>query len=147
LSVVWIIKSNPDTTNNKFRKTFARDFTSMTTTNDIVLIYYEDQPFSYARVESILPDSKRDWYHIKLLLFQVPLETVTWILKDTYINGDEFTMGGKQMQIKKIVAPYEEDDEDDFVDENLLKTIEPDTSETEKSGSKVVSFSDRKPKK
>ncbi len=124
----------------------------MTTTNDIVLVYYEDMPFSYARVESILPDAKRDWYHIKLLLFQVPLETVTWILKDTYINGDEFTMGGKRMRLEKIVAPYDEEDEDDLVDENLLKTIEPDTSEmdtskTKKNSSKVVSFKDRKPKK
>jgi len=124
----------------------------MTTINDIVLIYYEDQPFSYARIESILPDAKRDWYHIKLLMLQIPLETVTWILKDTYINGDEFTMGGKRMRLEKIVTPYEEEDEDNFVDENLLKTIEPDTSEndtseTGKSSSKVVSFSDRKPKK
>ena len=118
----------------------------MTTINDIVLIYFEDQPFSYARVEDILPDAKKDWYHIKLLLLQVPLETVTWILRDTYINGDEFTMGGKRIRLEKVIPPAE-DDEDDFVDENLLKTIEPDTSEPEKSGSKVVSFTDRKPKK
>jgi len=118
----------------------------MTSINDIVLIYFEDQPFSYARVEDILPDAKKDWYHIKLLLLQVPLETVSWILKDTYINGDEFTMGGNRMRLEKIVAPKEED-EDDFVDENLLKTIEPDTSEKENSGSKVVSLSDRKSKK
>jgi hypothetical protein len=118
----------------------------MTTINDIVLIYYEDKPFSYARVEDILPDVKKDWYHIKLLLLQVPLETVSWILKNAYINGDEFTMGGNRMRIEKIVVPDEEED-DDFVDENLLKTIEPDTSEIEKSGNKVVSLSDRKPKK
>ncbi|MDA3897169.1 MAG: hypothetical protein PF482_13595 [Desulfobacteraceae bacterium] len=124
----------------------------MATINDIVLIYYEDQPFSYARVEEILPDSKKNWYHIKLLLLQVPLETVTWILKDTYINGDEFTMGGKRMRLEKVIPPDEDDDEDDFVDENLLKTIEPDTSETDtsetkKTDSKVVSFKKRKPKK
>ncbi len=118
----------------------------MATINDIVLIYYEDQHFSYARVEEILPDSKKDWYHIKLLLLQVPLETVTWTLRDTYINGDEFTMGGKRMRLEKVMSPDEED-EDDFVDENLLKTIEPDTSETEKTDSKVLSFTKRKPKK
>lgn len=118
----------------------------MTTINDIILIYFEDHPFSYARVENIGPDAKKDWFHIKLLLLQVPLETVTWILKDTYINGDEFIMGGKRMRLEKIVAP-EEDDDDDFVDENLLKTIEPDTSEKEKSGNKVVSLTDRRPKK
>ena len=50
------------------------------------------------------------------------------------------------MRLEKIVAP-EKEDEDDFVDENLLKTIEPDTSEKENSGSKVISLSDRKLKK
>ena len=118
----------------------------MTTINDIVLIYFEDKPFSYARVEEILPDSKKDWYHIKLLLLQVPLETVTWILKDVYINGVEFTMGGKRMRLEKIESP-DELDEDDFVDEDLLKTQEPDPSEQKKDTTKVVSLSDRKPKK
>jgi hypothetical protein len=118
----------------------------MTTINDLVLIYFEDQPFSFARVEAIQPDIKKDWFHIKLLLLKIPLETVTWILKDSYINGDEFTMGGKRMRLEKIVAPDETDD-DDFVDEELLKTIEPEASEKKESSTKVVSLSDRKPKK
>ncbi len=118
----------------------------MTTINDIVLIYFEDQPFSYARVEQILPDAKRDWYHIKLLLLQVPLETVTWILKDTYINGDEFTMGGKRMRLEKVET-IEDLDEDDFVDEDMLKTQEPEASDQKKEPAKVVSLTDRKPKK
>lgn len=117
----------------------------MTTVNDIVLIYFEDQPFSFARVEEILPDVKKDWFHIKLLLLQVPLETVTWILKDVYINGDEFTMGGKRIRIEKIENP-DDMDEDDFVDEDLLKTQEPDPTEQKNKTGKVVSLTDRKPK-
>jgi len=73
--------------------------------NDIVLIYFEDQPFSFARVEEILPDSKKDWYHVKLLLLQIPLQTVTWILKNAYINGDEFTMSGKRMRLEQVISP------------------------------------------
>ncbi|MEZ4568404.1 MAG: hypothetical protein R2860_16085 [Desulfobacterales bacterium] len=42
----------------------------VTTINDIVLVYFEDQPFSFARVEEILPDIKRDWFHVKLLLIR-----------------------------------------------------------------------------
>ena len=117
----------------------------MTTVNDIVLIYFEDQPFSFARVEEILPDAKKGWYHVKLLLLQVPLETVTWILKDDYINGDEFTMGGKRMRIEKIETP-DDMDEDDLVDEDLLKTQEPDLSDQKDKTGKVVSLTDRKPK-
>ena len=66
--------------------------------NDVVLIYLEDSPVSFARVESIEPDSKKDWYQIKLLMLQIPVQVVTWILKDEYINGDDFFMNGKKMR-------------------------------------------------
>ncbi len=77
----------------------------MADTNDIVLIYLEESPVSFARVESILPDAKKDWYHIKLLMLQIPLQVVTWILKDVYINGETFFMNGKQMRLKKVECP------------------------------------------
>ena len=77
----------------------------MAVENDIVLIYMEEQPLVFARVESILADHKPDWYHITLLLLQVPLQVVTWILKDVYINGDTFTMNGKKMRLEKVEAP------------------------------------------
>ena len=77
----------------------------MTTENDIVLIYFEDQPLGFARVEQILADNKPDWYHVKLLMLQVPLQVVTWILRDRYIAGDEFTMNGKRMRLERVVCP------------------------------------------
>ncbi len=77
----------------------------MAVENDIVLIHFEDQPLSFARIESILPDNKPDWYHAKLLMLQVPLQVVTWILRDRYIMGDEFTMNGKRMRLEKVVCP------------------------------------------
>ena len=73
--------------------------------NDIVLIYLEDQPLSFARIEEILPDSKRDWYHVRLLLLNIPLQEVTWILRDVYIDGEEFTMNGKRMRLEEVKAP------------------------------------------
>jgi hypothetical protein len=79
----------------------------MTTENDLVLIYMEDMPLSYARIENILADSKPDWYHVRLLLLQVPPQIVTWILKDVYINGAEFTMQGKRMRLEKVVVPQD----------------------------------------
>jgi hypothetical protein len=73
--------------------------------NDVVLIYFEDRPISFARIEDISPDVKKDWYHVKLLLLQVPLQVVTWILRDIYINGGEFTMEGKKVRLEKVVCP------------------------------------------
>ncbi len=80
----------------------------MTAETDVVLIYFEDNPVAFARVESILPDIKRDWYHVKLLLLKLPLQTVTWILRAAYIDGTEFTMNGKRMRIEKVICPEEE---------------------------------------
>ena len=60
---------------------------------------------SFARIEQILPDSKPDWYHVKLLMLQIPQQVVTWILRDRYIRGDEFTMNGKRMRLERVVSP------------------------------------------
>lgn len=77
----------------------------MTGEKDIVLIYYEDKPMSFARIERIDEDIKRGWYRVKLFLLQVPLQSVTWILRDAYIDGSPFTMGGKQMRLEKVTCP------------------------------------------
>ena len=76
----------------------------MTSINDIVLIYFEDKPLVFARVEGIFPDVKAGWYGIKLLFLQVPLQVVTWTLRDVYINGGEFTMNAKRVRLEKVVA-------------------------------------------
>jgi hypothetical protein len=77
----------------------------MATENDIVLVYLEEKPLVFARIESILADSKPDWYHVRLLLLQLPLQVVTWILRDVYINGETFTMNGKAMRLERIASP------------------------------------------
>ncbi len=80
----------------------------MTDINDIVLIYLEDNPLAFARIEAIEPDSKRGWYHVKLLLLQIPPQVVTWILRDVYINGEMFSMNGKQLRLERVVCPEDE---------------------------------------
>jgi hypothetical protein len=69
---------------------------------DVVLIYYQDKPMAYARIEGINPDIKKDWYQVALLLLTIPAQSVTWILRDEYINGDSFTMGGQSMRLEKV---------------------------------------------
>ena len=81
---------------------------------DVVLIYFEDNPQVFARIEEISPDIKKDWYHVKLLILQFPLQTINWILRDTYINGTEFTMGGKRMRLEAVVCPQDGKEPDTF---------------------------------
>jgi len=114
----------------------------MATINDIVLVHFEDNPLVFARIEDISPDSKPGWYHVKLLLLQVPLQAVTWILRDVYINGGEFTMNSKKMWLEKIECPEE--------------ALEPETTETvsqkkapppgDQKQAKVISLADLKKK-
>ena len=77
----------------------------MATERDIVLIYSEDTPLTFARIEEISPDIKPNWYHVKLLILQIPLQPVTWILRDSYINGEEFTMDGRKVRLELIECP------------------------------------------
>ena len=112
----------------------------MAVENDIVLIYLENSPLAFARIESIEPDIKRGWYHAKFLLLQIPLQVVTWILRDAYIDGETFTMGGKEMRIEKVVCPANTlpmDDNDPA--ENT------DRAELKKTG-KVITLADLKKK-
>jgi hypothetical protein len=75
---------------------------------DIVLIHYQDQPVAYARIEGIHPDVKKDWYQVTLLLLTLPAQSVTWILRDEYINGTSFTMGGQSMRLVKVKRVFPE---------------------------------------
>ncbi|GAB6144892.1 hypothetical protein [Desulfocicer niacini] len=77
--------------------------------NDIILIYVDDQPVTFARIEHIRPDIKNGWFVIKLLMLQIPLQVVSWILKADYINGDSFFMSGQKMRMEKVVCPVDEE--------------------------------------
>jgi len=111
---------------------------------DIVLIYLEEAPVSFARIEDIEPDHKKDWYQIKLLMLQIPLQVVTWILKAEYINGDVFSMNGKSMRLEKVEAPVVPVENDDSPENgNDLDSREPEDP-SEKNQGNIISFSKRK---
>ena len=75
---------------------------------DVVLVHYQEQPTLYARIESIEPDIKKDWYKVNLLLLTIPPHEVTWILRAAYVDGESFTMGGRSMRLGAVKAPAAE---------------------------------------
>jgi hypothetical protein len=107
----------------------------MAAEKDIVLIYFEDKPLTFARIEDISPDIKKDWYHVKLLILQVPLELTSWILQDIYIDGAEFTMDGKKVRLEKVVCP-----------EPSVATAETKPKKERGGNKKVISLADLKKK-
>ncbi len=102
--------------------------------NDVVLIYIENSPVFFARIEDISADHKKDWYHVTLLILKIPMESIVWLIKDQYINGDEFTMNGKKVRIEKVnpfVKPLKK--------KELKKYIKPNND-----SSNVISLFDKK---
>jgi hypothetical protein len=113
----------------------------MSQENDIVLIYCEDKPLTFARIEEILPDHKKDWYHVKMLILQIPLQTVTWILRSAYIDGAEFTMNGKRMCLKPVISPEEEQKKEGKKTGTQLKT---EKNKIKTGSPRVISLANRR---
>lgn len=109
----------------------------MNQVGDIILVYYQDKPATYARIEAVDPDVKKDWYQVTLLLLTFPAQTVTWILREEYINGASFTMGGQSMRLGEI--PWEP-----FTEEAELNDQAQGEKERGKGG-KVISFTKKDP--
>jgi hypothetical protein len=101
----------------------------MTDLKDLVLIYLENHPAFFARVETITPDIKPGWVRLKFLILTIPPELGEWILLPEYIQGEEFTMGGKKIRIEKVEVP-----------------VEPHEPPEPKSEGKIVSLSERRRK-
>lgn len=74
---------------------------------DLVLVYVEETPSFYGRIEKIEPDIKPGWYQVTFLFLGIPARTVVWILREEYIDGAPFTMGGNPLRIE-LVPPLQE---------------------------------------
>lgn len=79
-----------------------RPGTARNSEGDVVLIYFQDEPTVYARIEAIEPDVKKGWYRLNLLMLTLPPQVATWILREEYINGNPFTMGGRSLRIEAV---------------------------------------------
>ena len=112
----------------------------MSKEGDLVLVTVEDTPAFFARVECIGPDVKSDWYQVTLLVLQVPVVEVTWILKEEYLSGASFTMGGKKVLIELVVAPTKQPSPEQ--ERRVEKDVEQAPSENADRG-KVISLFDR----
>ncbi|MFB0532191.1 MAG: hypothetical protein ACETVU_00815 [Desulfatiglandales bacterium] len=105
----------------------------MTTRGDVVLIYYREEPSFFARIDSIEPDIKKDWFRVGLLILTIPLRTVTWILREEYIGGVPFTMEGNSIRIEAVNPLIPESDSSN-AKKGATKKVE------SKDGTKIIPF-------
>ena len=100
---------------------------------EVVLVYIDNEPGFFARIESIEPDRKKSWWQMSFLILSIPLKTMTWILDDEQVRGQTFTMNSVPMQIKKVEAPEAEH----FRDPQTRIAKE---GETKKDGGNIISM-------
>jgi hypothetical protein len=135
---------------SSFNLRFFENERVMAQEKDLVLIYQEDKPLTYARIEAISPDSKPDWYHVDLLLLQFPAQPFTMILRNAYINGGEFTMNGQRMRLEMVESPFSDrtapGDSDESGGGTGGETDAGPSAESakESTGGKVISLANRK---
>ncbi len=110
----------------------------MATIGDVVEIYYREKPAFFARIDSITLDLKKDWFRVELLILTIPLRSVTWTLREEYINGVPFTMEGNEVRIEAVnPLPTEADSEDSAKKDTKRVSSE--------GGRKIIPF--KRPKK
>lgn len=110
----------------------------MATVGDLVLIYEEEKPAFFARIEDITADHKPEWYQVRLLVLHIPVAEAVWILREAYINGEVFTMGGRRIRLEKVVPPK------DGAPETKSGRHGVDDTEKGKTRGNVISIFDRK---
>jgi len=109
----------------------------MATIGDIVIIYREEEPAFFARIEDISADQKPDWYQVRLLILQIPLTETTWLLREEYINGEAFTINSGLIRMEKITGAEQA--------VSLSESSDSDSSEEGMSvDNKVISLFERK---
>jgi hypothetical protein len=69
----------------------------------------------------------------------MPLQVVNWILRDVYINGDEFTMNGKKMRLELVESPEKKTSEEKEETAKISKK-----NNSVNSDSNVISLQDLK---
>jgi uncharacterized ferritin-like protein (DUF455 family) len=74
----------------------------MSTINDLVLVHLGHKPAFYARINDINLDVKRGWYQVELQMLCLPSQTLVWIMEETHLQGEEFTMGGRPVKLELI---------------------------------------------
>jgi len=112
----------------------------MAAINELVLVYIDNKPGFYARIEDITVDVKPGWWQVKLLVLAFPLQVFTWTLDESQINGEPYTMGGTPVRIEKVVSPVAR------VENPPDQAPPKEATEKKLEGGKVVSLRDRKKK-
>ena len=71
---------------------------------EVLLVFFQNEPAFFIRIENILADKKRGWWHVQFITLTLPINEMSWILKDDHIRGGEFTMQNNPVHLERVVG-------------------------------------------
>ena len=74
-------------------------------------VYFDNKPTAYARIEMIRPDIKTHWFQVQLLFLSFPPQETTWILREEYLEGTDFTMNNIPIRVIPLENPWDKHDD------------------------------------
>jgi len=69
---------------------------------EVLLVYFQQQPSFFMRVEKVEADAKKHWWRLHFITLTIPIEPVTWILDDDQMRGEGFTMDGHPIHLERV---------------------------------------------
>jgi len=72
---------------------------------EVILIYIQEEPAFFARVEEVTADVKKGWWRMTFTILSIPLDTQSWLLDDDQMRGQAFTMNKVPVRIERVEKP------------------------------------------
>ena len=71
---------------------------------EVLLVFFQNEPAFFIRIENILADKKRGWWHVQFITLTLPINEMSWILNNDHIRGGEFTMQDNPVHLERVLG-------------------------------------------
>lgn len=86
--------------------------------NDVCIIYVNDLPQGFIRIESIESDIKPGWYSVKFIELLFPIKVNTWKIDEEHLKGADINMKGFKFNLQPLMCQVDKKNSVDNEDTN-----------------------------
>lgn len=86
--------------------------------NDVCILYVNDLPQGFIRIESIEPDSKPGWYSVQFIELMFPIQVIKWKIDEEHLKGADINMKGFKFNLQLLNCQIEKKQSEEVLDAN-----------------------------
>lgn len=93
--------------------------------NDVCIIYVNDLPQGFIRIESIESDIKPGWYSVKFIELLFPIKVNTWKIDEEHLKGADINMKGFTFKLQPLACQVDKKNsmENEVIDKTNYGTL------------------------